>query len=478
MKTLHLSRTALLISVCLPFGAAPLLAQQRTPRTPPDPQPMPAPAPRAQIFMNGLSFRSGALLGVTLRPSSGAADTVGILIESVQDGMPAEKAGIRGGARLASIDGVDLRLELRDIGDSAAERLPETRLRRAISAKAPGESVTVVVRQDGRTDTKRITLAETPGSRAIGAMSPSPRRMLGIGFAQRGSIRDTAGLLITSLTEDGAGEKAGLMEGDRLVSADGADLRVRAADAGSPEGVEASVSRLRRALDASKDSQPIRLDVLSEGRRRTVSVMPSREMRWNGFTISPARVRDMAADIRASVDRSFALSEDDRRELERARSEVMRDRDDAMRDRDGAMRESRRELARARIEIERSARGAPRLLIEDGDDDGEVRIDRSSGGMLRGRTDGAVLSLDGLSLASVDRDFAQQLGKGAERGALVIRARDSWEPLHAGDVLLSIDGRTVRDGDALDVSIDRRRDQRIEILRNGKKETLTLRASR
>jgi len=476
MTTLHVRRTALLIGFCLPFGATSMLAQ-RTPPAPPDPRPMPAPAPRAQRYINGLSFRSGGLLGVTLRASSGPADTLGILIESVQDGMPAEKAGIRDGARIMSIDGIDLRLEPRDIGDSAAERLPESRLRRAISAKAPGDSVTLEVRQEGRTDTKRVTLAETPGLRLFTtAMSASPRRMLGVGFAQRGSLRDTAGLLVTSLTEGGAGETAGLMEGDRIVSVDGTDLRVRAADAGSPEGVEASISRLRRALDASKDSQPVRLEVLTEGRRRTMSVTPSREMRWNGFSISPERLQGMAADIRAGVGRNFALSDDDRLEIERARSEGLRDRDDAI-------RESRREIARARIEIERSARDVRRMRIDDGDEDAEVRMERRSddrrgGGILRGRTDGAMLSLDGLSLASVDRDFAQQLGKGAERGALVVRTRDTWEPLRAGDVILSIEGRPLRDGDALDVTIDRSRDQRLEILRNGKKETLTLRSAR
>jgi len=363
MKMLTLFRTALFIGVCLPFVTTPLRSQH-TP--PPAPDPLPAPTPRAQRYMNGMSFRSGGLLGVTLRTSSGPADTLGILIESVQDGMPAANAGIRSGARIMSIDDVDLRVEPRDLGDSAAERLPESRLRRALSAKAPGEGVTLAVWQDGRTETSRITLAETPGSRLLATtMSASPRRMLGVGFAQRGSIRDTAGLLVTSLAEGGAGETAGLMEGDRIVSVDEADLRVHAADAGSPEGVAASMSRLRRALDASRDSQSVRLEVLSEGRRRTLSVTPSREMRWQGFSISSARLQGMAADIRASVGRNIALRGDDRRELARA-----------------------------------------------------------------------------------------------------------------GDVILSIEVRALPDGNTLDVTLDRSRDQRIDILRHGNKETITLRSSR
>ena len=473
MTTLPLARSALLIGFCLPFGAQPLLSQ-RTP-TPP---PRAAPAPRPQIYLNGMTIASGGLLGITLRTSSGPADTLGILVESVQDDLPAAKAGITGGARIASINGIDLRLEPRDIGDAAAERLPESRLRRAIAAKGPGESVALEIRQDGRTQTRQVTLAESPFARTFTTSNQSARRVLGVGFAQRGTLRDTAGLLITSLTDGGAAEKAGLMEGDRVVSIDGIDLRVPAADAGSPEGVEARISRLRRALDAARDSQPVRLEVLSEGQRRTLSVTPKQETAW-GWSISPGRMQGFTSDMRASVNRNFNLTADDRREIQRAGSEVVREgrraREEGMRAQQEAMREaqremagSQRELARARIEFERAS--------FDGD---AVESDvRRSGGILRGRTDGATLALSGLSLASVDRDFGQQFGKGAERGALVVRTRDEWQPLRAGDVILTFEGRSVRDGNSLDVTIDRSRDQRVDILRNGRQQTITLRPSR
>ena len=50
--------------------------------------------------------------------------------------------------------------------------------------------------------------------------------------------------------------------------------------------------------------------------------------------------------------------------------------------------------------------------------------------------------------------------------------------LKAGDVLLSVDGPSVRYGNSLDVTFDRRRDQCLDILRKGKRETVTLKASR
>ena len=275
--------------------------------------------------------------------------------------------------------------------------------------------------------------APAPRPQVYMSSSSTARRVLGVGLSQRGSMRDTAGLLITSITDGGAADKAGLTEGDRIISIDGVDLRVPADDAGNSDAVDARVSRLRRALDALKDSQPVRVDVLSEGRRRTVSVTPTRENGWSGFSFSPAQVQ--------------------------------------------------REVALARIEIEGATRDGRRMWSDDDDDRDEAdagteRRITGRGGMLRGRTDGATLSLDGLSLASVDRDFAQQLGKGAERGALVLRSRANWEPLRAGDVILSIEGRSVRNGNALDVTIDRSRDQRLEILRSGRQQTLTLRATR
>ena len=286
----------------------------------------------------------------------------------------------------------------------------------------------------------RSVPAPAPRLQVYMSSSAMARRVLGVSLAQRGSMRDTAGLLITSITDGGAADKAGLTEGDRIISIDGVDLRVPADDAGNSDAVDARVSRLRRALDALQDSQPVRVDVLSEGRRRTVSVTPTRESGWNGFSFSPAQVQREMAQVQ-------------------------------------------REMARVRIEIEGAARDGRRVWSDDDDDrdESDARTERRStgrGSMLRGRTDGATLSLDGLSLASVDRDFAQQLGKGAERGALVLRTRANWEPLRAGDVILSIEGRSVRNGNALDVTIDRSRDQRLEILRSGRQQTLTLRPPR
>ena len=422
MTALVSTRRSVVLAVFLaPLAVVSALAQSVAP-LPPEP-PM---APMA-VYFTGSGFANHAYLGITPRSSSGASDTLGLFVEDVETGRAADKAGIRPGSRLVSVDDVDLRVEPRDLGDAAAGSLPESRLRRVLSRKRAGDTVTIVVLTDGRKDMRRVVLAESPFAASMRAMTTG-RRVLGIAFAERGSIRDTAGLLIVSVSSGGAAEKAGLNEGDRIVSIDGVDLRVPAVDAGSSEGVSARVSRFRRALDATRDSQPVKLEVLSDSRRRTISVVPAIE---RGFAFSTNGFEGMAASIRASV----------RRDLDRSF-----DRHDERGD--------------------WSDRGW-------GNDDTRLR-----GGTMHGRTDGATLTIGGLSLATVDRDFAQRFGQGSENGALVVRVRGNWDPLKPGDVVLTVEGRSVRDGTSLDLTIDRRRDQRLEILRNGKKETLTLPAAR
>ena len=430
LNTAHAVARLGLITLLAPLGAMPLRAQVDGPA---GPRPVPVSAP---LYLIAATADRGHL-GVTPRASTGPADTLGLPIDGVDDSLPAAKAGIIRGARLVSIDGVDLRLEPRDLGESAAERLPESRLRRALAAKKSGETVELVVLTAGRRETKRIVLSESSMARTLRSMTTG-RRSVGLGFSQRGSMRDTAGLLIISITSGSAAEKAGLVEGDRLVSIDGTDLRVPTADAGSRDGVEARVSRFRRAIESARDSQPVRLEVLSEGRRRTVNVTPARERGW---TINMGDFGNMADDIRENISSNVRVWMDDG-------------------DRDA--------MARTRADGERARESGARAR-EDG---------ARARGTIRGRTDGATLVLDGLTLAAVDDDFAQRFGRGSENGALVVRTRDDWEPLKAGDVILTIDGRAVRDGTTLDISFDRSRAQRIEILRNGTKETITLRSSR
>jgi PDZ domain len=470
--------TATIAGALFITSAAPIVAQDR-PARPARPERPARPDERAETsyvdrrfpgrmmyFSTGGADRDRGYLGVTPRTGRGPADTLGLLIDDVDADMPAAKAGIVDGSRLVSVDGIDLRMLAADLGDDAAEALPESRLRRHLSRKQPGDTVTLVVLTDGRRETKRIALAESTMTRSMRSIREG-RRVLGLSFSQRGSMRDTAGLLITSIVNGGAADKAGLLEGDRLVSIDGTDLRVPAADADTPEGVEARIARLRRQLDSVKDSQPVRLEVISEGRRHTVAVTPTRERGW---TFSTGDFSEMANGIRGNVLRTFDDPEV-RAGMARARVDISRD-----------MARAGRELARAQSDI---SRDIARIRIDERMRDGTTGVwtrgdDPNSppSGRIVARTNGATLALPGLSLAAVDKDFAQTLGAVTAEGALVVRASSDWAPLKAGDVIMSIETRKVRDGDELDVRFDRAKDQRVEVIRAGRLEMLTIPASR
>src|SRR5687768_18296866 len=57
------------------------------------------------------------------------------------------------------------------------------------------------------------------------------RAALGLQISSTGTRRDTIGVFVSSVTPKGPAENAGIIEGDRIVSINGVDLRVASADA-------------------------------------------------------------------------------------------------------------------------------------------------------------------------------------------------------------------------------------------------------
>lgn len=414
-----------LVPFVLPLATAPLMAQ---PRRDGETIEITRGPGATNVFV-----RRGprALLGITVRGTGDAADTTGLLVERVADSSAAARAGLRVGERLAAIDGTSLVLDRRDVGDRAAAGVLQRRLDRALEGKKAGDQVTlVVVGERDRRRTVRATLAEPPALRPAvagpwgqwGAWRGAPRRVLGITLAEGGSARDTAGLLVTDVTKGGAADKAGLGPGDRLVSIDGVDLRVDAADAGDAAAASARVGRLRRALEAAADSQPVRLEVLQDGRRRTMTAMPQRQDATIWGAAMPAMDFEMTMPPGIEGD------------VERA-------------------------MERAREAGERAGEALRRIRVTTGE--GGVRALR--------------LRRDDLDVATVNADLATRLGRGTEGGLLVLRVSDDLAPLEAGDVILRIDGRAVTDRD---VPLDLRPDvpHRVEVSRGGRTELLDLKA--
>ena len=75
------------------------------------------------------------------------------------------------------------------------------------------------------------------------------RAALGLQLTSTGTARDTIGVFVSRVTPKGPAENAGIVEGDRIVSINGTDLRVSAADAGDSYAGELPGRRLSRAVE-------------------------------------------------------------------------------------------------------------------------------------------------------------------------------------------------------------------------------------
>jgi len=119
----------------------------------------------------------------------------------------------------------------------------------------------------------RVRIAEPSIARAYTIdREPEHRAALGIGTSTTGTLRDTLGLMITSITRGSPAEKAGLEEGNRLQAINGVSLRVNAADVEDGEMSSAFTRRLTRELAKSKPGDDVELKVYRDGRTQTIKV--------------------------------------------------------------------------------------------------------------------------------------------------------------------------------------------------------------
>lgn len=220
------------------------------------------------------------MIGVSTR-SSGGRDTLGLLVESVTRDGPAAKAGIEEGDRLVSVNGVNLRLSPADAGEDDMEGVANRRLIRELEKHDAGDEVELRVYRDGATRTVRLkTVAASELAKAntftssVGSLRRelADRAVLGVSLGGTGSRRDTSGILVVGVTDDGPAAKAGLDEGDRIASINDVDLRVAREDAGDWQAANARRNRLTREMEKVKPGDTVELRVVTNGQSRTVRV--------------------------------------------------------------------------------------------------------------------------------------------------------------------------------------------------------------
>ncbi len=150
----------------------------------------------------------------------GLGKPTGALVQRVESGSPAEKAGIEGGDVITKVDG--------KLIQSAAE------LRRSVAAIKPGSKATVQVFRRGATKDLTLTVAELESDKPTKAPAepeakpaPGAAAALGltlgeIGEAQRKELKLRGGVLVENA--EGPAARAGLRDGDIILSVDNVEV--------------------------------------------------------------------------------------------------------------------------------------------------------------------------------------------------------------------------------------------------------------
>ena len=135
-----------------------------------------------------------------------------------------------------------------------------------------GTALTTAHAQDTRASTEARIRTESPFMYRYSSDEPSSRAALGIGTRTTGTLRDTLGLLITSITRGSPAEKAGLEEGNRLAAINTVNLRANAADIEDSDMSSAITRRLTRELAKSKPGDEVQLSVYRDGRTQAMKI--------------------------------------------------------------------------------------------------------------------------------------------------------------------------------------------------------------
>jgi len=219
-----------------------------------------------------------AVIGITTSGAASSRDTLGVLVNSVRAGSPADKAGIEEGNRIASINGVSLKLNAADVGDDDMAGVMTRRLTREIDKLNPGDEVDLRVYASGQTKSVKVkTISSDSLYETFSRRYFEDRATLGLQLASTGSRRDTLGVFVIGVDESGPAAKAGIEEGSRIASINNVDVRAsRSSDEDEMVFRTTSVSRLEREVSRLKPGDDVTLRVYFNGQYRNVTLKAMR----------------------------------------------------------------------------------------------------------------------------------------------------------------------------------------------------------
>jgi S1-C subfamily serine protease len=365
------------------------------------------------------------VIGMSLTATGSRRDTLGMMVVRVTTDGPAEKAGLIEGDRVSSINGVSLRVASEDAGDGYMSSARMNRYRRELAKVNVGEDVELRVLSGGQQKTLRIKpvrAADLPRDRGN-------VMIIGDGAVGFGDIFPS--MPSVTIPPIPATPRA-----PRVFEFDGNwndGIRMRLDPRARVEIQEQTENAARRARDAAREImekfERMRFDVDRRADDAAEAIAPRPATRASGGS----RIAT-TAPLRTGY--AYGVSGD---------------------------------------AVATTYDVAPVAAV--GGQAGFVTASpaiATSGNVATWNGDDATFMLQGLRLARVNDDLAENLGRGSENGFLILDAGRRWSGLRAGDVLLEVDGRAVRNGSSARIALDSSDDHTAEVIREGQRRVVTV----
>lgn len=230
--------------------------------------------------------------GITLSPEISNAthmnDTKGILVADITADSPADKAGLRGGDVLTSVDGHDIRLggDVIVAVDNQSVRAMEDLLSYLEEQKVVGDNIDLSVVRDGKTQHIDMILAARPTQGAEAKLQPNQgadqkqqRPALGINginmtpeLAERMNLTESQkGFLVEDIISGGPADIAGIKGGYKVANINGSDFNLGGDIVVGIDEIDVNTLKdIQSYLDSKKVGDTVQIQVIRDGQQITV----------------------------------------------------------------------------------------------------------------------------------------------------------------------------------------------------------------
>jgi S1-C subfamily serine protease len=246
------------------------------------------------------------LIGIDITPDIAK----GFLVIGVNEGSPADKAGIRGGDKVANINGREIRLG-GDIVlkiDNQDVRKIEDILTYLERYKHIGDTIQLTILRDGRPQTINITLTARPESTQLQQPQPQAevqRPSLGISginvtpaIAKAMNLTQAAGFLVVDIIAEGPADKAGIRGGYVVANINGTEIELGGDVILRIDNITVNIiDDILSYLNTKKVGDTVQLTILSDGKVENVSVQLGPSLAVAGPIESPLGSDDIQPSL-------------------------------------------------------------------------------------------------------------------------------------------------------------------------------------